>query len=159
MALGNKKMKERVAKLLREASENAPEEFKALAAEWIEKCNDADETKRIAAALKPMIAAGAQNGCEFCKELQTLDHYLVKRSQWIIGGDGASYDIGYGGLDHIIASGEDVNILVLVRTSTSSCSILRFTLTPVVRPLRLLLSALSLSSQPRVSASARRISV
>ena len=113
MALGNKKMKERVAKLLREASENAPEEFKALAAEWIEKCNDADETKRIAAALKPMIAAGAQNGCEFCKELQTLDHYLVKRSQWIIGGDGASYDIGYGGLDHVIASGEDVNILVL----------------------------------------------
>jgi hypothetical protein len=47
------------------------------------------------------------------QELQTLDHYLVKRSQWIIGGDGASYDIGYGGLDHVIASGEDVNILVL----------------------------------------------
>ena len=113
MALGNKKMKERVAKLLSDASEGAPEEFKALAAEWIEKCNDAEETKRIAAALKPMIAAGAQNGCEFCKELQTLDHYLVKRSQWIIGGDGASYDIGYGGLDHVIASGEDVNILVL----------------------------------------------
>ena len=113
MALGNKKMKERVAKLLCEASEGAPEEFKALAAEWIEKREDADETKRIAAALKPMIAAGAENGCEFCKELQTLDHYLVKRSQWIIGGDGASYDIGYGGLDHVIASGEDVNILAL----------------------------------------------
>ena len=42
-----------------------------------------------------------------------MDHYLVKRSQWIIGGDGASYDIGYGGLDHVLASGEDVNILVL----------------------------------------------
>ena len=66
MALGNKKMKERVAKLLCEASEGAPEEFKALAAEWIEKREDADETKRIAAALKPMIAAGAENGCEFC---------------------------------------------------------------------------------------------
>ncbi len=115
MALGNKKMKERVAKLLCEAtaSEQCPEEFKALAQEWIEKCEDADETKRLAALIKPFIAGGAETGCEFCKELQTLDHYLVKRSQWIIGGDGASYDIGYGGLDHVIATGEDVNILVL----------------------------------------------
>jgi pyruvate-ferredoxin/flavodoxin oxidoreductase len=113
MVLGNKKMKERVTMLLQQASENAPEEFKALAAEWIEKKEDADETKRIAAELKPLIAAGAEKGCEFCKELKTLDHYLIKRSQWIIGGDGASYDIGYGGLDHVIASGEDVNLLVL----------------------------------------------
>ncbi len=115
MALGNKKMKERVAKLLTEACENAncPAEYKALAQEWIEKREDADETKRIAAELKPMIAAAAAKGCEINKELKTLDHYLVKRSQWIIGGDGASYDIGYGGLDHVIASGEDVNILVL----------------------------------------------
>ena len=115
MALGNKKMKERVAKLLQEATtnENCPAEFKALAAEWIEKKNDADETKRLAALLKPYIAGGAEAGCPFCAELKTLDHYLVKRSQWIIGGDGASYDIGYGGLDHVIASGEDVNILVL----------------------------------------------
>ncbi len=115
MALGVKKMKERLAKLLCEATafDECPEEFKALAQEWIEKCDDADETKRIAALIKPYIAAGAESGCETCKELQTLDHYLVKRSQWIIGGDGASYDIGYGGLDHVIASGEDVNILVL----------------------------------------------
>ena len=115
MALGNKKMKERVAKLLTEATvdENCSAEFKALAAEWIEKKNDADETKRLAALLKPYIADGAEGGCPFCTELMTLDHYLVKRSQWIIGGDGASYDIGYGGLDHVIASGEDVNILVL----------------------------------------------
>ena len=42
-----------------------------------------------------------------------MKHFLVKRSQWIIGGDGASYDIGFGGLDHVIASGKDVNILVL----------------------------------------------
>ena len=42
-----------------------------------------------------------------------MEHYLTKRSHWIIGGDGASYDIGYGGLDHVLASGEDVNILVL----------------------------------------------
>ena len=46
-------------------------------------------------------------------QLDELSHFLTKRSQWIIGGDGASYDIGYGGLDHVLASGEDVNILVL----------------------------------------------
>ena len=115
MVLGNKKMKERVVMLLNEATanENCPEEFKALAAEWIEKKEDAEETKRLAALLKPFIKGGAEAGCPHCAELQTLEHYLIKRSQWIIGGDGASYDIGYGGLDHVIASGEDVNLLVL----------------------------------------------
>ena len=115
MVLGNKKMKERVTVLLNEAiaKEDTPAEFKAAAQEWIEAQNDAEGSKAAAAKLKPMIAAGAESGCEICKELKTLDHYLVKRSQWIIGGDGASYDIGYGGLDHVIASGEDVNILVL----------------------------------------------
>ena len=115
MVLGNKKMKERVTVLLNEAisKEDTPVEFKAAAQEWIGAQDDAEASKAAAAKLKPMIAAGAESGCEICKELKTLDHYLVKRSQWIIGGDGASYDIGYGGLDHVIASGEDVNILVL----------------------------------------------
>ena len=115
MVLGNKKMKERVTVLLNEAisKEDTPAEFKAAAQEWIGAQDDAEAAKAAAAKLKPIIAAGAESGCEICKELKTLDHYLVKRSQWIIGGDGASYDIGYGGLDHVIASGEDVNILVL----------------------------------------------
>ncbi len=114
MALGNKKMKERVAKLLQEMIDgNASDEYKALAKEWIENKEDAEKTKEIAPKLRACIAESAAKGCPVCKELQTLDHYLVKRSQWIIGGDGASYDIGYGGLDHVIASGEDVNILVL----------------------------------------------
>ncbi len=52
-------------------------------------------------------------GCDYCKQILLYKDHIVKRSQWIIGGDGASYDIGYGGLDHVIASGEDVNILVL----------------------------------------------
>ena len=114
MTLGNKKMKERIVKLLNDAIENgATEEFKAAAEKWIEAKDDADGSKAAAAELKPLIAKGAEAGCEICTELKTLDHYLVKRSQWIIGGDGASYDIGYGGLDHVLASGEDVNILVL----------------------------------------------
>ena len=114
MTMGNKKMKERIVKLLNDAIENgATEEFKAAAEKWIEAKDDADGSKAAAAELKPLIAKGAEAGHEIYSELKTLDHYLVKRSQWIIGGDGASYDIGYGGLDHVLASGEDVNILVL----------------------------------------------
>lgn len=115
MVLGNKKMKERITMLLNDAiaKDSTPTDFKAAAEEWIASKENADASKIAAAKLKPLIAAGAEAGCEICKELKTLDHYLIKRSQWIIGGDGASYDIGYGGLDHVIASGEDVNILVL----------------------------------------------
>ena len=115
MVLGNKKMKERITMLLNNAiaKDETPAEFKEAAQEWIAGKENAEASKAAAAKLKPLIAAGAEAGCEVCKELKTLDHYLVKRSQWIIGGDGASYDIGYGGLDHVIASGEDVNILVL----------------------------------------------
>ena len=115
MVIGNKKMKERVALLLQQVvdNENAPAEYKTAAAEWIEKHEDVEETKRLAAILKPYIAEGAMKGCTTCQELKTLDHYLIKRSQWIIGGDGASYDIGYGGLDHVLASGEDLNIFVI----------------------------------------------
>ena len=115
MVLGNKKMIERVTILMNEAiaQEHTPAEFKAAAQEWLDGKNDADASKAAAAKLKPMIEDGAKHGCPICAELKTLDHYLVKRSQWIIGGDGASYDIGYGGLDHVIASGEDVNLLVL----------------------------------------------
>ena len=115
MVLGNKKMKERIEMLLNQSLENehTPEAFKEAAREWIAGREDADASKAAAAKLKPFIEAGVKEGCPVCKELKTLDHYLVKRSQWIIGGDGASYDIGYGGLDHVIASGEDLNILVL----------------------------------------------
>ncbi|MBR6446253.1 MAG: pyruvate:ferredoxin (flavodoxin) oxidoreductase [Prevotella sp.] len=114
MVLGNKKMKERVEMLLQEMIDgNVSAEYKELAQQWIDNKDDAEKTKEIAPRLRELIAENAAKGCPTCAELQTLDHYLVKRSQWIIGGDGASYDIGYGGLDHVIASGEDVNILVL----------------------------------------------
>ena len=108
-------MKERICHLLEEAKadEHVPAQFVAAADKWIAAKDDADGSKEAAAELKPLIAAGAEQGCPVCQELKTLDHYLVKRSQWIIGGDGASYDIGYGGLDHVLASGEDINILVL----------------------------------------------
>jgi len=115
MVLANKKMKNRITDLLNEliAGDKASAEFKAAAQNWIEQKNDADGSKAAAAALKPFIAEGVKAGCPVCAQLKELEHYLVKRSQWIIGGDGASYDIGYGGLDHVIGSGEDVNIFVI----------------------------------------------
>ena len=115
MVLANKKMKARVEAILAEAiaCDCTPAEFKAAAQEWIDGKENAEASKAAAAKLKPMIEAGVANGCDKCAKLAELSHDLVKRSQWIIGGDGASYDIGYGGLDHVIASGEDVNILVL----------------------------------------------
>ncbi len=115
MELANKKMRARIKALLEGAiaAEATPACFKEAAQAWINGMNDAAASKAAAAALLPMIEEAAAAGCETNKRLLELSHYLVKRSQWIIGGDGASYDIGYGGLDHVIASGEDVNILVL----------------------------------------------
>jgi pyruvate-ferredoxin/flavodoxin oxidoreductase len=69
------------------------------------------------ALVKSIKASGSDTcncpACSLCKELLKLKHYFMKRSQWIIGGDGWAYDIGFGGLDHVLASGENVNILVL----------------------------------------------
>ena len=115
MTLANKKMRLRLEELLKKVAmcDCSCNEMKELAQQWIDNKEDADKTKAIAEQMKPLIAAGAAAGHEMAKQLDELSHYLVKRSQWIIGGDGASYDIGYGGLDHVIASGEDVNILVL----------------------------------------------
>ena len=115
MQLANKKMRARIVRLLNDAiaDANTPADFKAAAQEWLDGKDNADASKAAAEKLIPMIEAGAKEGCPTCAQLTELAKYLVKRSQWIIGGDGASYDIGYGGLDHVIASGEDVNILVL----------------------------------------------
>ncbi|MCQ2605764.1 MAG: pyruvate:ferredoxin (flavodoxin) oxidoreductase [Bacteroidales bacterium] len=115
MHVANKKMRARVKSLFEHTleSDKTSAEFKAAAQEWIDGMEDAAASKAAAAKLVPMIEANAAQGCGTCSQLKELSHYLVKRSQWIIGGDGASYDIGYGGLDHVIASGEDVNILVI----------------------------------------------
>ena len=115
MTLANKKMRVRLEDLLKKAiaCDCSCDEMKALAQEWIDNKDDAEKTKEIADKMKPLIAGGVAHGSDLAKQIDELSHFLVKRSQWIIGGDGASYDIGYGGLDHVIASGEDVNILVL----------------------------------------------
>jgi pyruvate-ferredoxin/flavodoxin oxidoreductase len=112
MELANEKMRERLVRLMTEAQTctTCTDEMKALFAEWITNKQDAAKTKELAAKIIPLVEAC---DCDFCKQIFALKHFLIKRSQWIIGGDGASYDIGFGGLDHVIASGKDVNILVL----------------------------------------------
>lgn len=112
MKLAENKMRTRLQRLLTELQtcDCCSDDLKALAQRWIENMNSAEVTKEISPAI---IEACEACNCDTCKEILNIKQYLVKRSQWIIGGDGASYDIGYGGLDHVIASGEDLNILVL----------------------------------------------
>ncbi|MGM9842213.1 MAG: pyruvate:ferredoxin (flavodoxin) oxidoreductase, partial [Candidatus Limisoma sp.] len=113
MTLAHEKMTSRIVALMDEAAQSdAPAEFKAACAEWMAGKDDAEASRVAAAKLIPMIEAG-KDKCDICKRLDGVKGHLVKRSQWIIGGDGASYDIGFGGLDHVIASGKNVNILVL----------------------------------------------
>ncbi len=77
---------------------------------WIDHRSDRVRSREITDRLIPMMEAC---GCDTCKEILKLKKFMARKSQWIIGGDGWAYDIGFGGLDHVIASGLDVNILVL----------------------------------------------
>ena len=115
MVMANKKMRARIQALLEQMleSDKVSEAYKEAAREWIAGQDNAEASRAAADKLVPEIKASAAAGCPVCQQLDELSHFLTKRSQWIIGGDGASYDIGYGGLDHVLASGEDVNILVL----------------------------------------------
>ena len=90
----------------------ASEALVALLKEWMEKKEDAAECERIYEAVKPLVAAEKNNGEKLALLEQNSDMF-VKLTQWIIGGDGWAYDIGYNGVDHVLASGHNVNILVL----------------------------------------------
>ena len=85
-------------------------ELSALMEEWMENKKDGEKTLELSRKIKPLL--DDVKG-ELGKDLRNLSHYLVKQSQWIIGGDGWAYDIGFGGLDHVIANNEDVNFLIL----------------------------------------------
>ena len=89
---------------------NLSEELKSLFTEWLENKEDGQATLKLYDKLVPALE---KSDSEIAKELLENKDYIIKRSQWIIGGDGWAYDIGFGGLDHVIANQEDVNILVL----------------------------------------------
>ena len=112
MTIADEKMRARVLGFVKEAIDDATvaDDVKALYKEWIENFNDGDKTRELSDKILEAIEH-SDNPADI--KVRELGQYLVKRSQWIIGGDGASYDIGFGGLDHVIASGKNVNILVL----------------------------------------------
>ena len=91
------------------ASEAASEEVKSACKEWLDTFNcgatNGTATDNLVAALE-----GAD--CEVCKDIVNNKDFLAKKSQWIFGGDGWAYDIGFGGVDHVLASGQDINIMV-----------------------------------------------
>ena len=112
MKIATKKMRERVAEVMSQiiACDCCNEEMKELAKKWLATPNDAAATREVAEKLVPLCE---KCNCETCGKLLTLKGYIAARSQWIIAGDGAAYDIGFGGLDHVLATGENVNVLVV----------------------------------------------
>ena len=112
MKIGTNRMRETVARLMNQGleCECCSEQIKALFRQWLDAPEDAKVTREVADKLVPLME---ECSCDTCKELLGLKHFIPSRSQWIFGGDGWAYDIGYGGLDHVLASGENVNVLVL----------------------------------------------
>ncbi len=112
MKIGADKLRDRVAILMEafKGCDKCSDEMKALAQQWLDNRENAAVTREVADKIVPLCEAC---GCDNCKGLLELKSFIAARSQWIIAGDGAAYDIGFGGLDHVIASGKNVNIIVL----------------------------------------------
>ena len=113
MLYGQKAVRGRLIDEVKEiaASEKASDEVKAAAGAYLDTLEDGAKNGEAAKALVVAIeAAGAD--CCLCKDILTHKEYLSKKSVWIFGGDGWAYDIGFGGLDHVLASGQDVNVMV-----------------------------------------------
>lgn len=113
MATATRKMRDRVERIMKDAIANCDccsAELKALFQEWIDNRECGVKTTELA---DKIVAEAGKCNCDYCKQIVDLKDHLVKKSQWIFGGDGWAYDIGFGGLDHVLASGEDVNVLVL----------------------------------------------
>jgi pyruvate-ferredoxin/flavodoxin oxidoreductase len=110
-AEGVQSQRGRIAFIMEEALKNgASDSIKDAFSEWLAGMNDA---KASVAATEKVKAAIAGNESSYAKEISKLAQYLVKKSIWVFGGDGWAYDIGYGGLDHVMASGQDINVLVM----------------------------------------------
>ena len=104
----------KVTDLLNQVLEIGTAKMKVAAKLWLDNKFDAEGSKKAAQAVKTEIIENARGKVRpIANELAKMEDCLVKKSVWIFGGDGWAYDIGYGGLDHVLASGEDVNVLVL----------------------------------------------
>ena len=114
MYLGQKVLRDQAIAKIEEmaASEKASESFKAAAAKYLETKNDTKANTPATEALIAELEKAAADGCPTAPEVLAKKNYLAKKSVWIFGGDGWAYDIGFGGLDHVLASGENVNVMV-----------------------------------------------
>ena len=113
MHIGIEKLRDRIQETMEAAiasCDKCSEELKGVMREWIGNRGSSARSAEVTARLLPMLEAC---GCDYCRKILEHKDWLVKKSQWIIGGDGWGYDIGYGGVDHVLASGQDVNILVI----------------------------------------------
>ena len=114
MYLGQKVIRNQAIAKIEEmaASDKASESFKAAAAKYIETKDDTKANTPATDALVAELEKAAAEGCPTAPEVLAKKNYLAKKSVWIFGGDGWAYDIGFGGLDHVLASGENVNVMV-----------------------------------------------
>lgn len=111
MKIATATIRHRVENIMLNTKDKAPNAIAALYNDWLANKEDRLVTQSIRDTLVPLLEANQD--IPGAKELLSLKQYIAKKSQWIIGGDGWAYDIGYGGLDHVLASGENVNVLVL----------------------------------------------
>ncbi len=114
MAVGQKTIREKlIAKVAEMAeSEKASESFKAAAKAYLDSKDDGKANGAATDALVVELEKAEEEGCPVAPAILAEKDYLAKKSVWIFGGDGWAYDIGFGGLDHVLASGEDVNVMV-----------------------------------------------
>ena len=111
MSIGSDKLRDRIEIKMKTALKNGiSDELKDAFNDWIENKQNGQKSKIASGKIVSLLE---NENSELSKEILALKQYLVKRSTWIFGGDGWAYDIGYGGLDHVLASGADVNVLVL----------------------------------------------
>jgi pyruvate-ferredoxin/flavodoxin oxidoreductase len=114
MYLAVKQVRERLANLMQEAlnmeiNQNLKETFK----QWLDSMDDGEGSKIATAKILETISNENYQNNPILNEIMEKKDYLIKKSHWMIGGDGWAYDIGFGGLDHVLASGDDVNIFVM----------------------------------------------
>ena len=112
MAIADKKIRTTLAKRMQECMDAVSADTAAAFKEWIENKDNAEASKAAADKIKALIGKEDMSNAAV-KEIADRTDFLTKRSIWAFGGDGWAYDIGYGGLDHVIASGEDINIFVV----------------------------------------------
>ena len=111
MATGVKKIRDKITlKMTKALDSDLSDEIKQAFKEWIDSKENTEQSVETSAKVVELLKNESN---PLAKEIMAFEQYFIKKSIWIFGGDGWAYDIGYGGLDHVIASGEDINILVL----------------------------------------------